>query len=416
MNRLIIGWRAFSAAQWNWRMNLNATTKFGCSRKFSKRPSTGINWWRRIWSDAIKKKYFFFENFVLNLKEKWRYSPIRISLNICMCVRVLFLNYKKKKCAEEFKSVLWPFEQPKRRRPWQYQAREFPISGRMSTHPLGVSICCWWRILSVASFSLAARSLWASAAGAWKQDGRPWRVYFEGGEAVSPPCIKSTQKKMFGLKDAGNWFIMQRGGCLKQKVSAKAVRTTTSVFWLVEGRRGAESAKRAWTAAAAPVITWFVYLFGRKTRTSIGGPCCTLNRNLLLKWWRNPNTSAIRWADLGNFSSIEQKKKMRNCDVAAFYWSDDAIHMRSWSSDNWLTWKKRKRKKMRLLLSRDVGGGWQVTGEHEAFTCRFSCFFLFKSKKRKKRFTAGWCRYWKRKKPVGKLRPIGHEPLTGNPY
>ena len=144
---------------------------------------------------------------------------------------------------------------------------------------------------------------------------------------------------------------------------------------------------------------------------------CTLNRNLLLKWWRNPNTSAIRWADLGNFSSIEQKKKMRNCDVAAFYWSDDAIHMRSWSSDNWLTWKKRKRKKMRLLLSRDVGGGWQVTGEHEAFTCRFSCFFLFKSKKRKKkRFTAGWCRYWKRKKPVGKLRPIGHEPLTGNPY
>ena len=301
-----------------------------------------------------------------------------------MCVRVLFLNYKKKKCAEEFKSVLWPFEQPKRRTPWQYQAREFPISGRMSTHPLGVSICCWWRILSVASFCLAARSLWASAAGAWKQDGRPWRVYFEGGEAVSPPCIKSTQKKMFGLKDAGNWFIMQRGGCLKQKVSAKAVRTTTSVFWLVEGRRGAESAKRAWTAAAAPVITWFVYLFGRKTRTSIGGPCCTLNRNLLLKWWRNPNTSAIRWADLGNFSSIEQKKKMRNCDVAAFYWSDDAIHMRSWSSDNWLTWKKRKRKKMRLLLSRDVGGGWQVTGEHEAFTCRFSCFFLFKSKKGKK--------------------------------
>ena len=39
---------------------------------------------------------------------------------------------------------------------------------------------------------------------------------------------------------------------------------------------------------------------------------------------------------------------------------------------------------MRLLLSRDVAGGWQVTGEHEAFTCRFSYFFLFKSKRKKK--------------------------------
>lgn len=53
MSRSITGWLACWVTPWSWRMSSSATTRSGFNRKSSKRPSTGISWWRHISYERI---------------------------------------------------------------------------------------------------------------------------------------------------------------------------------------------------------------------------------------------------------------------------------------------------------------------------------------------------------------------------